>query len=142
MIETPAAAVGATRLARHADFLSIGTNDLTQYVLAIDRGHPLLADRLDPLHPAVLGLIAGVAASARAAGRGVAVCGGLASDPDAAPLLAGLGVAELSAVPGAIPELKDALRRRTMTECRELAARALAQDGAVAVRTLMTGARP
>jgi phosphocarrier protein FPr/phosphocarrier protein len=142
MIETPAAAVGAARLARHADFLSIGTNDLTQYVLAIDRGHPLLADRLDPLHPAVLGLIAGVAASARAAGRGVAVCGGLASDPDAAPLLAGLGVAELSAVPGAIPELKDALRRRTMTECRELAARALAQDGAVAVRTLMTGARP
>jgi phosphoenolpyruvate-protein phosphotransferase len=142
MIETPAAAVGAARLARHADFLSIGTNDLTQYVLAIDRAHPLLADRLDPLHPAVLGLISAVAISARAAGRGIAVCGGLASDPDAAPLLVGLGVGELSAVPGAIPGLKDALRRRTMADCRDLAARALAQDSAGAVRELLAGSGP
>ncbi len=141
MIETPAAAVGAARLARHADFLSIGTNDLTQYVLAIDRAHPLLADGLDPLHPAVLRLIADVAAAAQAAGRGVAVCGALASDPDAAPLLVGLGVGELSAVPGAIPAVKDALRRRRIDECRDLAARALAQDDTAAVRELLAGER-
>ena len=141
MIETPAAAVGAARLARHADFLSIGTNDLAQYVLAIDRAHPLLADGLDALHPAVLRLIADVAAAARAASRGVAVCGALASDPDAAPLLVGLGVGELSAVPGAIPAVKEALRRGTIEQCRDLAARALAQDDAAAVRGLLARER-
>lgn len=141
MIETPAAAVCAARLAQHADFLSLGTNDLAQYVLAIDREHPLLADRLDALHPAVLRLVADVSAAARAAGRGVAVCGGLASDPDAAPLLAGLGIGELSAVPAAIPAAKDALRRRTMGECRDLATRALSLDDARAVRGLLAGGR-
>ncbi len=81
--------------------------------------------------------------AARAAGRGVAVCGALASDPDAAPLLVGLGVGELSAVPGAIPAVKDALRRwRRSTECRDLAARALAQDDTAAVRAVdATGER-
>jgi len=141
MVETPAAALCASRLAMHADFLSIGTNDLTQYVLAIDREHPLLANRLDALHPAVLKLIADVAAAARAAGRGAAVCGGLASDPEAAPLLAGLGIGELSALPGAIPAVKDALRGRTIGECRELAARALELNDIHAVRELLAGAR-
>ena len=137
MVETPAAAVEAASLAAHADFFSIGTNDLTQYVLAIDRAHPTLAGALDALHPAVLWLIERVASAARAAGRPVAVCGGLASEPAAAPLLVGLGVGELSAVPGSIPAIKDAVRRRTLEECRELARRALAADGAAAVRSLL-----
>jgi phosphocarrier protein FPr/phosphocarrier protein len=84
MIETPAAALAAARLAAHADFFSIGTNDLTQYVFAIDRTHPLLADGLDAMHPVVLHLIERVASAARGAGRGVAVCGGLASESSAA----------------------------------------------------------
>src|SRR5206468_11565015 len=92
MIETPASAVMAERIAREADFLSIGTNDLTQYTLAMDRGHPELAARLDALHPAVLRLIAKTAEAARAHRRPVAVCGGLASEPLAAPILIGLGV--------------------------------------------------
>lgn len=137
MIETPAAAVGAARLAAHADFFSIGTNDLTQYMLAIDRTHPTLASRLDALHPAVLAAIQSVCAAARAADRSVAVCGGLASEPAAAPLLVGLGVGELSAVPAAIPAIKDALRRRTLAECRALAGRALAAQNAAAVRGLL-----
>jgi phosphocarrier protein FPr/phosphocarrier protein len=137
MIETPAAAVGAARLAAHADFFSIGTNDLAQYVLAIDRTHPLLAGHLDALHPAVLQLIGSVCAAARAAGRPVAICGSLASEPSAAPLLVGLGVDELSAVPGAIPAIKDAVRRRTLADCRALAARALAAADAAAVRALL-----
>jgi phosphocarrier protein FPr/phosphocarrier protein len=137
MIETPAAAIDAARLAEHADFFSIGTNDLAQYVLAIDRTHPLLASNLDALHPAVLRLIGDVCAAASRAGRPVAICGGLASDPAAAPMLAGLGAGELSAVPAVIPAIKQALRRHTLAHCRELAGRALALDSALAVRELL-----
>jgi len=140
MVETPAAAVRIAQLAPHADFFSIGTNDLTQYALAIDRTHPVLAGGLDALHPVVLQLVEGIASAARAAGRGVAVCGSLASDPVAAPLLVGLGVGELSAVPGAIPAIKDTLRRQTITGCRTLAARALAASDAAAVRALLARA--
>ena len=139
MIETPGAAVNAARLAAQADFFSIGTNDLTQYVLAIDRTHPLLSQALDALHPAVLGLIASVCAAARAAQRPVAICGGLASEAAAAPLLVGLGIDELSALPGAIPAIKDAIRRRTLAECRELAERALKAPHATEVRALLAG---
>ena len=137
MIETPASAINAARLALHADFFSIGTNDLTQYVLAVDRTHPLLAAGLDALHPAVLRLIAEVCSAAGAAGRPVAVCGGLASDPAAAAILVGLGVGELSAVPAMIPAVKDAVRRRTLMQCRDLAAEALELDSAAAVRALV-----
>jgi phosphoenolpyruvate-protein phosphotransferase len=140
MVETPAAAIDVARLARHADFFSIGTNDLAQYALAIDRTHPLIAGRLDALHPAVLRLVEVACAAARAAGRPVSVCGNLASDPAAAPLLVGLGVGELSAVPGAIPAVKAAVRRATLAGCRALAARALAADDAAAVRALLAEA--
>jgi phosphocarrier protein FPr/phosphocarrier protein len=126
----------ADRLLAVADFLSIGTNDLTQYTLAMDRGNPQLAARLDALHPAVLRLIdtAGQAAASRA--RMVAVCGGLASEPLAAPILVGLGVHELSAVGAVIPQLKACLGRVTLAECRALAREALAQPDAAAVRAL------
>jgi len=140
MVETPSAAVIADRICEAADFVSIGTNDLTQYTLAMDRTHPDLAAQLDGLHPAVLRLIAGTAAAAVARGRPVAVCGSLASDPVAVPLLLGLGVQELSIVPGAIPHIKALVRNCTLTQCRELAGRALALSSAAAVRDLARAA--
>jgi phosphocarrier protein FPr/phosphocarrier protein len=140
MVETPAAAVLADRIAAVADFLSIGTNDLTQYTLAMDRGNPQLAARLDALHPAVLRLIARAAEGARAHGRHAAVCGGLASEPLAAPLLVGLGVHELSAVPAVIPELKERIGGVSLAQCRALAHQALAADSAAAVRALLARA--
>lgn len=136
MIETPASALIAERLVEVADFLSIGTNDLTQYTLAMDRLHPQLAPRLDALHPAVLRLIAAAATAAVQRGRMVAVCGGLASEPLAAPLLVGLGVQELSAVGAVIPRLKACLSRVTLEQCRALARAALLAPDAAAVRTL------
>ena len=136
MIETPASALMAEAIAVEADFFSIGTNDLTQYTLAMDRGHPELAARLDALHPAVLRLIARTAQAAQAHKRLVAVCGGLASDPVAAPILAGLGVHELSAVPSVIPRLKALIRRLAMADCAEVARQALEQSSAEAVRAL------
>ncbi len=96
MVETPAAAMTADLLAAEADFLSIGTNDLTQYVLAMDRGNPAVAAGVDAMHPAVLRMIGETCRLATARGRWVGVCGGLASDPAALPILVGLGVTELS----------------------------------------------
>ncbi len=139
MIETPASALMAESMAQEADFFSVGTNDLTQYTLAMDRGHPELAARLDALHPAVLRLIARTAEAARALKRTVAVCGGLASDPAAAPILIGLGVHELSAVPSVVPQLKAIIRALTMEDCVRVARQALQQDSAEAVRRLAVG---
>jgi multiphosphoryl transfer protein len=136
MIETPASALMADSIAAEADFFSIGTNDLTQYTLAMDRGNPQLAARLDALHPAVLRLIARTAEAAHARERPVAVCGGLASDPVAAPILIGLGVHELSAVPSVIPRLKALIRKLTLADCVEIARQALEQSSAEAVRAL------
>ena len=139
MIETPSAALMAESIAAEADFLSIGTNDLSQYALAVDRGNPAVAGMADALHPAVLRLIACAAKGAARHGRVVAVCGGLASDPAAAAVLIGLGVTELSAVPSAVPAIKAAVRKLTMTECRRLADKALALDTAPAVRAMLAG---
>ncbi|WP_242125471.1 phosphoenolpyruvate--protein phosphotransferase [Sphingobium sp. Sx8-8] len=136
MVETPAAAVTAATLARHADFLSIGTNDLTQYALAMDRGNPAVAAGIDGLHPAVLQLIALTTQGARAHGRWVGVCGGLASDRLAIPLLLGLGVTELSAAPRFVPDLKALVRRLSIADCRAHAERALQRESAAEVRAL------
>ena len=136
MIETPASAVMADRIAREADFLSVGTNDLTQYTLAMDRGHPELAARLDALHPAVLRLIAKTVEAARVHERTVAVCGGLASDPVAVPILIGLGVHELSMVPAVIPQLKALIATLNVDDCTTLATNALERETAEAVRAL------
>jgi len=141
MVETPAAALSARALARSCDFLSIGSNDLAQYALAIDRGHADLARRLDALHPVVLRLIAATVEGARAHGRSVSVCGAMASDVDALPLLIGLGVHEISATPSAIPRLKRTVRLLDARECAELARRALGEDSAAAVRDLAFQAR-
>lgn len=145
MIETPASAVIAGRIAREVDFLSIGTNDLTQYTLAMDRGHAELAHRIDGLHPAVLNLIAMTVDAANKHDKLVAVCGGLASEPAAVPILIGLGVRELSVVPTLVPQMKSLIRTVTVDACRSLAQRALVMDTAEAVRALaneaMTPAR-
>ncbi len=137
MIETPAAALLADQLAAEVDFLSIGTNDLSQYTLAMDRGHPQLAAQLDALHPAVLRLIRLAVEAGHRHGRPVAVCGGLASDPVAIPVLLGLGIRELSAVPALIPGLKRRIRGLDVAGCRGLADLALQQIDARAVRGLV-----
>jgi multiphosphoryl transfer protein len=134
MIETPASAILARAIAAEADFLSIGSNDLAQYTLAMDRAHPLLAAAFDYFHPAVLQQIAAVCEAAGRQGRGVSVCGALASDPQAAPVLIGLGVRTLSAVPGVIPELKGVVRALSLAACRERARRALEENSAAGLR--------
>ncbi|MGW8190112.1 phosphoenolpyruvate--protein phosphotransferase [Sphingomonas hankookensis] len=136
MVETPAAAVTSATLAAHADFLSIGTNDLTQYALAMDRGNPAVAGGVDGLHPAVLQLIAHTTDGAKRHGRWVGVCGGLASDRLAVPLLIGLGITELSASPRFVPELKALVRRLDTAACHRLALRALAASSPREVRAM------
>jgi phosphoenolpyruvate-protein phosphotransferase len=137
MIETPSAALTAAVLIRSVDFLSIGSNDLTQYTLAMDRGHAELARRTDALHPAVLQLIAATAIAGDAAGKLVAVCGGVAADRTAVPILLGLGIRELSVVPAAIPALKRQIAALRIEECRELAQRCLQLGSASEVRGLI-----
>ncbi|BAI75162.1 phosphotransferase system, enzyme I (plasmid) [Azospirillum sp. B510] len=142
MIEVPAAALIADRIGAVADFLSIGTNDLTQYVLAMDRGNPHVAAQLDALHPGVLRLIKLAVSGAKVHDRTVAVCGGSASDPMAAPLLIGLGVTELSATPAVIADLKAFIRILRLEDCRRVAEAALATDSAEEVRRLVAAAWP
>ena len=137
MIETPAAALTAGALLREVDFLSIGSNDLTQYTLAMDRGHTELARRTDALHPAVLQLVAAVGSAGKAAGKLVAVCGGVAADPTAVPILLGLGVRELSVVPTAIPALKRQIAALRIADCVDLAQRCLTLSSAAEVRDLV-----
>ena len=141
MIEVPAAALTARSLARDADFFSIGTNDLTQYVVAADRGNARVAHLADAMHPAVLRLVASACEAADAAGRWVGVCGELAGDPAAVPLLLGLGVRELSMSPAAIGLVKRAVRATRLDEARALASAALDLPDATAVRSLVAGGR-
>ncbi|MFZ5795313.1 MAG: phosphoenolpyruvate--protein phosphotransferase, partial [Pseudomonadota bacterium] len=136
MVETPAAAVTADLLAREADFLSVGTNDLTQYTLAMDRANPAVASALDGLHPAVLRLIGETCRGGAAHGRWTGVCGGLASDPLAVPILLGLGVTELSTAPVMVPTIKALVSDVTLAACRDHAAAALACASAAEVRAL------
>jgi phosphoenolpyruvate-protein phosphotransferase len=134
MIEVPSAALLADQLAQHADFLSIGTNDLTQYTLAMDRCQADLAAQADGLHPAVLRLIAATVQGAQKHGKWVGVCGALAGDPLAMPLLVGLGVTELSVDPVSVPGAKARVRNLDYQLCRQRAQDALALESAQAVR--------
>ncbi len=136
MVETPAAAMLAETLAAEADFLSVGTNDLTQYALATDRGNAAVSAKADALHPAVLRLIREAAEGASKHGRWIGVCGGLASDPLAAGILIGLGVTELSVAPAAVATIKATVRRLRTDDCRALAERACAAASAQEVRTI------
>ncbi|MGZ2411095.1 multiphosphoryl transfer protein [Sphingomonas sp. F9_3S_D5_B_2] len=136
MVETPAAALIADRLAAEADFLSIGSNDLAQYTLAMDRTNPLLAASIDSLHPAVLRLIVMTAAAGQKAGKAVSLCGSLASEPLGALLLVGFGIRELSAVPAALPAVRSALARVSAADCRRVAEHSLKLETAAEVRAL------
>jgi len=134
MIEVPSAALIAHSLAPLVDFFSIGTNDLSQYVLASDRTNSSVAKLADPLHPAVLHLIKITCDAANAHGKPVSLCGEIAGDPLAAPLLLGLGVTELSVPLPSVPQIKETVRCVTLAHCRTLAADALMCDSAAAVR--------
>ena len=136
MVEVPAAALLAEEYAPEVDFFSIGTNDLTQYTLAIDRQNPELAASADSLHPAVLRLVRRTVEGAEKHGKWVGICGGIAGDPFGASLLVGLGVTELSMTPRDIPAVKARLRAHDYAKLRALAERALEQDSAEAVRAL------
>lgn len=134
MIEVPSAALMADVFAQEVDFFSIGTNDLTQYTLAMDRMHPSLAGKSDGLHPAVLRLIARTVEAAHAAGKWVGVCGELGADPQAVPILIGLGVDELSVSVPAIAPVKAQIRSLTLADSQLGAQRALACGTAAEVR--------
>ena len=137
MIEVPSAALLAPVLAREVDFFSVGTNDLTQYTLAIDRGHPTLSAQADGLHPAVLQLIDITVRAVHAHGKWVGVCGELAADPLAVPVLIGLGVDELSVSARSIPEVKARVREFSLSEAQGLAQKALAVGSPAEVRALV-----
>lgn len=136
MIEVPSAALMADVFAEHVDFFSVGTNDLTQYTLAMDRMHPLLAGNSDGLHPAVLRLIDHTVRAAHQAGKWVGVCGELGADPQAIPILVGLGVDELSVTVPAIPIVKAQIRELNYSDMKELAQNALQCATALEVRQL------
>jgi phosphocarrier protein FPr len=136
MIEVPSAVAMAEELAQEVDFFSIGTNDLTQYTLAMDRLHPMLAKQADALHPAVLRMIDRTVKAADSAGIWVGVCGGMAADPQGAVILTGLGVIELSVSIPSVAAVKAQLRKLTLSEAKLLAQKALACRNAAAVRRL------
>jgi len=138
MIETPAAAISADILARKADFFSIGTNDLTQYTLAMDRGNAAVAAGVDGLHPAVLRLIGTTCDGAARHDTPVGVCGSLAADRLAVPILLGLGVTELSVPPARVAAIKALVGKLDMVKCRAAAIAALALPSAAAVRAHIT----
>ncbi|WP_104097903.1 phosphoenolpyruvate--protein phosphotransferase [Stutzerimonas kunmingensis] len=137
MIEIPSAALIAPVLAQEVDFFSIGTNDLTQYTLAIDRGHPTLSGQADGLHPAVLRLIGMTVEAAHAHGKWVGVCGELAADALAVPMLVGLGVDELSVSARSIALVKARVRELDLAACQRLAQQALMLPGAHEVRAFV-----
>ncbi len=133
MVEVPAAALMVETLADGVDFVSIGTNDLTQYTVAADRGNDAVAELADPFAPAVLRLVDRICRE-HPAGLDVALCGDLASSPDAVPLLLGLGVNELSCASPKIPYVKAAIRETDLGEARGMSTEALTASDAVLVR--------
>jgi phosphocarrier protein FPr len=137
MVEIPSAALLAPVLANEVDFFSIGTNDLTQYTLAAERGNPALSHLADGLHPAVLKLIDQVVEASHQAGKWTGICGELGGDPEATAILVGLGVDELSLNPAGIPRIKSIIRDLTVETARPLASQALQCKTSAEVRQLV-----
>lgn len=142
MIEVPSAAVMAEQFAKEVDFFSIGTNDLTQYALAMDRGHNELAKSVDGLHPAVLNLINMTVKAAKKHGKWVGVCGGIASDSKAIPVLIGLGIDELSLSIPNIPMIKSLIRELNKSECEKIIPQILGAESASEVRDIVVNNWP
>ncbi len=137
MVEVPSVALLADHFARETDFFSIGSNDLSQYTLAIDRGHTKLAASCDGLDPSVLLLVSRAVQAAHAERKWVGVCGGIAGDAQAIPILVGLGVDELSVSIPALPTVKAIIREWDFSECKKLAKKALAAGTAEELRALV-----
>ncbi len=138
MVETPASVFGIDRLVQEADFVSIGTNDLIQYTLAVDRGNEAIAEIYEPLHPAVLRAIKTVVETGHRAGIPVGICGEMAGEPMYAVLLVGLGLEEMSVSPYLVPEIKTIVRACTYDEAKELAERCMSLATPSEVRTVVT----
>ena len=128
MIETPSAALTAASLARDVDFFSIGTNDLTQYTLAVDRGNELVSTLYSSADPAVLRLIRMVCQDANKAQIETSICGEMASDPEFIMLLLGMGIRTISLAPPMLPEIKQIIRSVTIEECNSVARKALSMN--------------
>jgi phosphotransferase system enzyme I (PtsI) len=137
MIEVPSAALTSDLLAREVDFFSVGTNDLIQYSLAVDRNNEHVAYLYQPGHPAILRMLRAVVDAARAAGIEVSLCGEMAADPRYAPLLVGLGLRRLSVTPQAVPALKNRLRELSIPQLEELAERCLRAASSMEVEELL-----
>jgi phosphotransferase system enzyme I (PtsI) len=141
MIEIPAAALIVDALAKEVDFFSLGTNDLVQYLLAADREDETVADYYQPLHPAVLRVIQSVAQAADDAGRELTICGEMAGDPDYTELLLGLGLRAFSVAPGELLDVKNAIRKSSLAEARQLAQEALALGSIAEIEALINRRR-
>lgn len=137
MIETPAAVLIAPQLAKHADFFSIGTNDLTQYIIAADRGNTKISSLYDSLHPAVLRAMKMAVDAAHAAGIEIGVCGEMGGQIEATPFLVGMGFHELSVSGRGVPAVKHRIRQLSAKDCRALLEEALQLDDGIAVRQLL-----
>jgi len=141
MVEVPSTLFCMEELLAAVDFVSVGTNDLIQYMLAADRDNPRVSRFYDPHHPAVVRALGRVAEASRAAGKPCSVCGDVADDPAYAVLLLGLGFDSISVAPGFHPEIKFAVRRTTAQEAAELARKALSQRDSGGLRALLDGLR-
>jgi len=139
MIEIPSASITADILAKEVDFFSIGSNDLIQYTLAIDRVNANMAHMYNPLHPSILRQLKNIVDAAHKEGKWVGMCGEMASDTAFSALLIGLGIDELSTAPVAVPEVKKVLRSTTMTEAKKIAAQALSFSTLDEVKVYMSG---
>ena len=137
MVETPAAAINARHIAKEVDFFSIGTNDLTQYTLAVDRGNELISHLYNPMSPAVLNLIKQVIDASHAEGKWTGMCGELAGDERATLLLLGMGLDEFSMSSIAIPRIKKLIRNTHYEDAKALAEQALAQPTATELMALV-----
>ena len=141
MVEVPSSLIALAHLSEHVDFVSVGTNDLVQYILACDRDNPLVERLYDPYHPAVMLALAQIAETSRAAGRPCSVCGDLAGDPTIAIVLLGFGYDSVSVAPNFVPEIKFAIRRTTVSQAREAARDVLSSKTSDGVRRVLAGIR-
>jgi phosphotransferase system enzyme I (PtsI) len=137
MVESPAAAMLSDCFVKEVDFISLGTNDLVQYTLAVDRGNPSVADLYQPADPAVLRMIDMSLRAARQAGITASLCGQMSSEPVYTVLLLGMGLRELSVPPGSIPKIKRVCRSVTVAECETIAARAMSLDNALDIEAFL-----